>query len=493
MQKEEDARLLAITSRWSDEDFAACRLQNEKLVTWQATPDSAEQLSTLPVLDLAEVKAEPSWTKTEESITDGVKVLYHPVSTNGVTHISLYFSLGDQKIEELTELSTLPLLLGNLGTEHYPDPLKLQEAVKTYLGSFSVSVTGIGVKDHRELCKPYLVVKTSVLDHHIDKAYELIPEVLLCTSFEDSQAVRNILLQANEAAKQYQVGRGHTYAMLMASAGYSSSAAAAEACGGYTKDHWLKELVQDLDEKLAGYIGNLETKAKKVFAKARMIATVTATNPVDIHTLIDAFPEGSAALEAASYTSAIPERSALVIPAQIGYAASAYHLDELGRKADGSLAVLSSILSLDYLWNMVRVQGGAYGTGLRTSRDGQISTYSFRDPNPAGSLKVYQDLAGALQRFLERGEAFDKYIISTLGEMDPLMMPVQRGGVADSQYLSGLTYEDLRDMLQQILETKEEDLLSWIPALEAMAEKGRVAVVAHEAALKECEGLEILK
>lgn len=493
MQKEEEARLQAIVSEWKEEDFAACRLQNEKLVTWQATPDSEEQLATLPVLDLSEVKAEPSWTKTEERRLEGVRLLYHPVNTNGVTHISLFFSLGDQKLEDLTELSTLPLLLGNLATEHYPDPLKLQEAIKTYLGSFSVSVTGMGVKGNRDLCKPYMVVKTSVLDHHIEKAYELIPEVLLRTSFADQEAVRNILLQANEAAKQYQVGRGHTYAMLMAAAGFSSSDAAAEACGGYTKDRWLKNLVRNLDQELDGYIMGLEAKGQAIFAKARMIATITATKPVDIHTLIEAFPDGTAVEEAASYKTSIPDRSALVIPAQIGYAAMAYHLDELGQKANGSLAVLSSILSLDYLWNMIRVQGGAYGTGLRTSRDGRLSTYSFRDPNPAGSLKVYQDLAGALKRFLERGEGFDKYIISTIGEMDPLMMPVQRGATADSQYLSGLTYEDFRQMLQEMLKTTKEDLLSWIPALEAMAEKGHAAVVAHEAALKECEGFEILK
>ena len=142
---------------------------------------------------------------------------------------------------------------------------------------------------------------------------------------------------------------------------------------------------------------------------------------------------------------------------------------------------------------MVRVQGGAYGTGLRASRDGRLMSYSFRDPNPAGSLKVYQDLAGALKRFVERGEDFNKYIISTIGEMDPLMMPVQRGAVADTHYLGGITYDDLARMLQQMLETNAEKLLSWVPALEAMARNGHTAVVAHEAALKECEGVEILK
>ncbi|MBR3393666.1 MAG: insulinase family protein [Firmicutes bacterium] len=493
MQKEEEARLLSITSLWSEEDFASCREMNEKLVAWQATPDSEEQLATLPVLDLSEVKAEPSWTKTEVQEKDGIKLLYHPVSTNGVTHINLYFSLGDQKLEDLPALSMLPMLLGNLGTENYPDPLKLQEAVKTYLGSFNISLTGMSVKDHRELCKPYMVVKTSVLDEHIGKAYELIPEILLRTSFADTKAVSNILLQANEGAKQNQVGRGHVYAMLMASAGFSSSDAAAEAAGGYTKDRWLKQLVQNLDENLPEFISDLNGKAKAIFAKARLTASVTATNPVDVSVLLNTFPQGEAVEEAVTYTSSMPDHAAFVIPAQIGYAAAAYHLDELGLKADGSLAVVSSILSLDYLWNMVRVQGGAYGTGLRASRDGRLMSYSFRDPNPAGSLKVYQDLAGALKRFVERGEDFNKYIISTIGEMDPLMMPVQRGAVADTHYLGGITYDDLARMLQQMLETNAEKLLSWVPALEAMARNGHTAVVAHEAALKECEGVEILK
>ena len=493
MQKEEEQKVLEITSCWSEDDFAACREMNEKLVAWQSTPDTKEQLDTLPALDLSEVKAEPSWVKTEEQQTGGVKVLYHPVSTNGVTHLSMFFSLGDQKLEDLTVLSSLPSFLGNLATENYPDPLKLQEAIKMYLGSFSVSLVGSSVKGNRDLCKPYMVAKASVLDENLEKAYELIPEVLLRTSFEDRQAVRNILLQSNEAAKQYQIGRGHSYAMLMASAGYSSSDAAAEACGGYTKDHWLKELVQNLDKELPGCIETLVSKGKDIFAKARMFASVTATKPVDISPLLEAFPEGRKVPETASYKSSIPDKCAFVIPAQIGYASLCYHLDEIGQEANGSLAVVSGILSLDYLWNMVRVQGGAYGTGLRSGREGKLTTYSFRDPNPAGSVKVYRDLAGALKRFVERGEDFGKYIISTIGEMDPLLSPSQKGAVADSRYISGLTYEDLAKDMDDMLKTKEEDLLSWVPALEAMAENGRIAVVANEAALKECEGLEILK
>ena len=210
--------------------------------------------------------------------------------------------------------------------------------------------------------------------------------------------------------------------------------------------------------------------------------------------LLRSFPEGNADAipENVSYTSDLPDHTAVVIPAQVGYAASAYHLSKTGRKADGSLAVVSNILSLDYLWNRVRVQGGAYGTGFRVGREGRMVVYSYRDPSPAKSLQVYKQMAQALTEFADRGEAFDKYIISTLGEMDPLLMPAQRGMIADARYLNGTTKEEILNMLEQMLKTSKEDLLSWTDVLEEMGEKGRTAVVGHEAAIKECPDAVIL-
>ena len=176
------------------------------------------------------------------------------------------------------------------------------------------------------------------------------------------------------------------------------------------------------------------------------------------------------------------------IPAQIGYAALA---SDLGREWDESGRVVANILSLSYLWNVIRVQGGAYGCGLRLGPNA-AAAYSYRDPTPARSLTMYRGAADFLREFVASGERIDKFVISTIAETEPLMSPRDEGAVADGRWFAGRTEDDLRQQRAQILATDGEKLLTWCPVLEHMAD-GAVAVVAHDEALKACEaeGLEI--
>lgn len=492
LQKEENERLNQIRASWTEEDLAECRKLNQDLKAWQEKPDTPEQLATLPALSLSEVSDDVDWVETEELEEAGVKVLYHPVATNGVDHIMLYFSLGDFSLEELTKVSLLPSVLTNLATENYPEPLKLQEAIKTHLGVLDFSLMGVPVKNRRDLCKVFLTVKVSVLNEKLDKAFELVPEIALRTSMADHEAIRNIILQANESAKQYLIARGNSYAMTLVNAGYSAKGAAQEAAAGYTRDLFVRSLAQDKEGKVEEEIVFLEKAAKKIFTRARLTASLTAAEKVSLAPLFEALPEGEKVPEAASYQTSVPDHVGIVIPAQIGYAAAAYNMSEDGAVYHGSLMVLSNIMTYDYLWNMVRVRGGAYGTGFSVGRDGLMTAYSYRDPSPAGSLGIYGKMAEAVDDFIARGETLDRYIISTISELDPLMMPGQRGQSADNKYFIELSHEEFRALLREILSTTPEMLLSWREELRKIGTSGRTAVVAHEQALKEIEGLTIL-
>ena len=171
------------------------------------------------------------------------------------------------------------------------------------------------------------------------------------------------------------------------------------------------------------------------------------------------------------------------IPAQIGYGILA---SDLGCEWNGSASVASNILSLSYLWNVIRVQGGAYGCGMRIGRAIALA-YSYRDPTPARSLTMYREAADFLRAFVDSGERIDKFVISTVSELEPLMSPRDEGAVADGRWFAGKTEADLRRERAEILATDGNALLYWCDALEHMAKTGAVCVVAHEEALKACE------
>ena len=150
-----------------------------------------------------------------------------------------------------------------------------------------------------------------------------------------------------------------------------------------------------------------------------------------------------------------------------------------------------SILTLDYLWNRVRVQGGAYGAGIQVERGGNIFSYSFRDPTPAKTLGADSGAAGFLRAFAERGEDMDPYIISALNELNPLLSPRDRGTLADGRYMTGYSREEAERIRWQILHADPEDLIRCAAWLETCSREGAVCVVAHQDALKECGGLTV--
>ncbi len=491
MRAEEAAKLEKLSAAWSEEEKAAILSLNEKLHAWQQTPDSPEQLSTLPVLDLKEVSPDPVLLHTGESTVDGVTVLYHQAATNGIVHLNYYFRLTDCTLEELGELTSLGRLLGVLPTKKH-SAAELQQIVKTHLGRLNFSIDNKGKTDDDTVTAPMLKVSCSVMADKLALAKDLIQEILTETDFTQVEKIREIVLQADEQAKQMCIMGGHMLAITAASAHYSASGAVDEALRGYTNVLWLHDLAANFDEKSAAHTALLTGKLSAAVCKARLVLSVTANEDVDVSPLVADFPAGAAVPAFAAYKTAVPMKRGVRIPAQIGYGVLAAKPVREDREWDGSALVASNILSLSYLWNVIRVQGGAYGCGLRIGRSAAVA-YSFRDPTPARSLTMYRGAADFLREFVNSGERIDKFVISTISDTEPLMSPRDEGARADSQWLTGQTEQDLRRQRAEILATDGGKLLAWCEALEHMANSGAVCVVAHDEALKACEaeGIEI--
>ena len=181
------------------------------------------------------------------------------------------------------------------------------------------------------------------------------------------------------------------------------------------------------------------------------------------------------------YDSPVPEKFGVRIPAQASFAEKGIIVPDM----DGSMKVASNIIGLAFLWNRVRVQGGAYGVGLNVSDRGVICHYSYRDPSPARSIGVYGEEADFITAFAESGEDLTKFVISAIGRTEPLNSPAEEGAAADMYMLDGKTFEDAKKLRTQMLSTDMEKLKALRPALNACADKGCVCVVGCDSALAE--------
>ena len=486
----EAARLEEARKAMTAEEQAAVAGAAEALRLWQQKPDAPEALATLPTLSLDQVSDKPAELATVTETVNGVTLLRHKTGTNGIIHLSAYFPLSDFSLEELTGAPFAAALLGQLPTENY-DAVALQNQIKTHLGSLSIATDVFGKAGQTRECTPCLTVQCSVLKENLAKAQELVVEVLTRTDFDQPARIREILLQEEMGAQQSAMMGGHRFAATCAQAHYSAVAAVSEAFSGYTNLSWLHSFSRSFDDRIAGFTAFCRKLTAAAVCTARMTLSLTEEFETDVSGLIAALPVGTPAAPA-HYETDLPKRLGIRIPAQVSYACAASHLAACGASYNGTLKLLTNILSLSCLWNAVRVQGGAYGAGIQAGRSGGMFCWSYRDPSPARSLGVYRSLADFIGEFARSGEVLDKFIISTVASTEPLVSPKVAGALADGQWFQGLSYEDAVAERRQLLKATMDDLTAWCPALEALA-KGAVCVVGHSDALGDCaeEGMTV--
>lgn len=464
--------------------------KNDILADWQQTPDSPEAAATLPTLPLSAVNDSPELFETRESTIDGVTVLYHPIQTNGIVYLSMYFPLTAFSLSELTQLSMLPELFGELPTDKHT-AAELEQDIKTYIGSLDFNLDVLGRDGEAEKCTPCITVHAGILKENLSVALPLIAEILIQTKLNDPEKIREILMQSYERSRRIAVGGGHSLGMQAVGAHYTARNAVMEAVNGYTYFKFLHRFADDFDGVIADFISLITRAQSQAICKAGLTLSVASSNEASVEALLAELPIGEAMPKEAEYKTELPKKMGIRIPAPIAYAVKGYNLSECGMETAGSLRVAGNIISLSYLWNEVRVQGGAYGTGFPVGRDGAMVCYSYRDPSPDRSLKIYDSLSDFVEEFCESDEELDKYIISAVAATEPLKSPMEQSYTANELWFAGVTDANRMKTRREMLSTDKAALKEWRAAFEKMAQDGAVCVVGNDEALKSCGDLAV--
>ena len=480
----EEARLRQIKEQWSGEEKQQVIQEYAHLREVQKTPDSEEQLSVLPKLSLADIREEIKEIPQTVTEIEGRKVLLHKLETEGIVHISYYLSLADMTYEELSMISFLRTLLGQTETKHY-SALKLQEELDGKLGRFHSYVDVYAKRGQTEECVPYLIIQVSVLKEKLEEAVQLISEVVNGSKFGDIQYLCTRVRQLRINMEQHILMNGNSYASLTVAAGFSARGAVKEAFQGIRMLRFIQELDDNFEKESGRLVQKLEKLCKKIFVRERVTLGITGDiENVWLIQLIRLFIDRPNRVgKPVRYLFTEAGRKGIMIPAEIGFAGKGANLNIGKSTYHGAMKVAERILSYGYLWNEVRVKGGAYGTGLTVSGTGDVIFTSFRDPNAANSLKIFDGAASALRSVIRSGEPLDRYIVSAIASTEPLLSVRQKGIKAAEEYLSSVTAGILRKDRSEILHTSKEDLLMVSQVLDDIAEKAGVCIIGGKASL----------
>lgn len=471
MMKEEAARLHAAKESWGP-GISEIIAQNNRLDRWQKKPDSANDLASLPHLSLSDVEQKPLPDPWSEAEYRRIPLLLYPAEDSGIVYMNLYFSLAGIPINMLSSLSFYVSLLTDLPTEIHTVQ-ELQREIKKTIGSLSISSSCFTPAGDAEKTYPVIAVRCAVLKENMQAAAELILEILQKTIFR-TEEVTPLLRQTLTMYRQSLSDNGHAFASLRAASHLSAEGVFKEHISGFAKYMWLQDLEQHAEIEIPQFLNDCTLFQENLYTGSRLTASVTGEeNLPSLKYIIDSLPYGDFSRAMVHYPLLPGKREGIVIPNSICYAAIAGNTGCY----DASMHVIMHLLTYDWLWNEVRVKGGAYGAKAGISSSGIMSAYSYRDPDPAGTLAAFRAIPAAL-RNLTQETPVDQYIIGAIAAGNPLLSPSGRISLSDTRYFCGITYKQRCENRQKMLHTTLETIHDSAAVLQNAVDTAMICIAA---------------
>ena len=509
----EAARLKKEQDAWTPEDLTKITEAQQALDAWQGSEDDPADLAKLPHLTLEDMDDTPEDIPTTVSEKDGVMILRHEIPSGDVRYVNMYFEVDARDAETLHEISFLAELLGTLPAAGMDGRALITEQQKT-LGRLDFDLSPHGKNNTTEISSIQFVTSFSVLEQKAAAGADLVTTILTQTHFDEHDMISDILKQCRQERLQGFIMGGHTVAIKRVMAMNTDVAAAQDEITGTGYYKWLASQVDAGDASALQPI--LESAMQRVLA-GKLTVSVTCGAEYDAAPLVDRLTAGIksagaqdaepvGAANASDVSGAEPvgasdetpvsatgiRSEGIVIPADIAFTARAGSLLEAGQGFSGKMQVAARIVSLAYLWNVIRVQGGAYGTGISVHPSGTIACYSYRDPDGTSSLETFKTCGDFLRQAASGDFDLTGFIIGAVSDASPLLTPRLKAQIGDGFYFRGLTWEDRCRTRKELLSVTKEDLLELADAIEAALDAGGTCIVSSKEQIEKAAPGEVL-
>ncbi|MCF6464867.1 insulinase family protein [Clostridium sp. Cult2] len=477
----------------SSEEINKLIHENDKLKEMQVTDDSEEAKATIPKLSIADVEPKALVIPQEIIKEEESTILFHNIFTSKIAYVDFYFDISIVDEELIPYINLLIGLLGKIDTEKRPYS-ELSNEIYIHTGGIDFDATCYDEKDRDSLYYPKLIVKGKAIGDNIVKMMKLISELITQSKIEDKKRIKELFQQMKSRIEMSIFDVGHTVAASRVSSYFSPSKKYMERLKGLDFYWFLSDILEDFDNNGEEILSNLNKVYNMVFNVNNLILSFTGDRD-DFSLVKDNLPIvidelNKQKFEPTKY-SFTEERlnEGILSAANVQYVSKGYNFRKLGFSYNGSMRVLSTILSRDYLHNMIRAQGGAYGAGILLDRTGHLVTFSYRDPNLDRTIKVYDNMADYINSLNIDEEELTSYIIGTISQLDPATTPHMKGQIATNRYISKVTQEDVQKTRDEALTTNLEKIKSFGPLIDKTMKEDYLCVLGNENRIKENEKL----
>lgn len=478
-------KLAAYKESLTAEEIAQIIDRTRDLEAFQEEEDRPEDLARIPLLQREDIRRQVEPLILEERKMQETKVIFHPIATNGISYFRFLFDCSQVPAELFPYLGILKAVIGLVDTGHYSYQ-ELFTQIDLNTGGI-VPVTNIytNAKKLSEL-RITFECKGKVFHDKIQTAVELTKEMLLCSDYTNQKRLLEILAELKSRLQSTLISAGHTVAAVRALSYVSPTAALQEVLNGMDFYRLVERLISNWETEKETLPGKLAALSNSIFRQENLMLDFTAQE----ESAYEAFAAAAEGLKAELFTAPVsgkPYQAVLskknegyLSASQVQYVCRAGNFLKDGLEYTGALRILKGIMNNEYLWNNVRVKGGAYGCMCSFGKSGDAYFVSYRDPNLGRTIRVFEQAPDFTEQFVKDERAMTQAVIGTISEMDIPMNPAARAIRSLGIYMTNQTIEELQAERDQVLDATAEDIRALAAHIRAFLADDCLCVVGSE-------------
>lgn len=482
-------KLAALKESFGSEQIQEVVEETHALLEYQETPDSKEALATIPLLKREDIRKEAEPLVNEIRKTGDTTVMYHDIFTNHISYFRFLFDVKQVPEELFPYIGILKSVLGYVDTENFTYGELFHEINMETGGITSVTNFFTNARNLSD-CLVTFEMKAKTLEDNLPRTVQLVQEIMLKSKFDDGKRLYEILAELKSRLQSNLISSGHSVAASRAMSYFSRPAAIQEQVNGMPFYRLVADLEKNFDSRREDLQHKLEALVRCIFRPENLMLDYVGTEDY-----YEEFIALAGQVKEALYKEPVETKPFVIEPvkrnegflsaSQVQYVCRAGNFINKGLAYTGALKVLKVMMSYEYLWQEIRVKGGAYGCMCAFGKSGDSYFVSYRDPNLKSTVEAYEKAADFIEAFDGDERTMTQYIIGAVSELDTPLNPAAKGLRGMSSYLTNQTYEDYQRERDELLGADVNTIRSLAAVIRAFMEDDCLCVVGNDNRLKE--------
>jgi len=491
MQKKEEKHLQEIKQNMDDSELGRVLTQTRTLRDMQAAPDKPQDLAKIPRLNREALDREIKRIPMQKTEVEDVPVLAHDLPTSGIVYLDLGLNTHLLPQKYVPYIPLFGRVLLETGTDR-EDFVQLTTRIRRECGGLEAVPFSHQVRGHKD-SSSWLFLRGKALADQTDRLFNILTDVLDSARLDNRERFRQIVLEEKAGLEQMLVPAGHQVVGMRLKARFTEAGWVQEHMNGISHLIFLRHLLTRIDSDWEEVLHCLRDIRHILVNKKAFILNLTAEKKDLEQTIsklpgfVSGFPDRDI-----SHTNwipgCLPGHEGITLPAQVNYVGKAVNLYDGGYDFHGAALAASKYLRTGYLWEKIRVMGGAYGAFCHFDHLSGLMTFlSYRDPNVTETLAAFDSSGKELLQTDMSGDELEKAVVGTIGAMDAYQLPDAKGFTSMTRYLAGIDDEQRQRIRDQVLACTREDIQDFASALDRVMDKEMISIMGSETKIEQAK------